>query len=132
LEDYDVLLENDPELEERIFKVKGLMSELLTHKKKRKVRTVRRRRSLLGLNDDAGSSRKRVRFNISSTIYEDASALQDESMSMIEPLSIYSTVSPPQELADVSFPQSNISLAALQPTSGRNTSSSGAPDERLN
>ena len=88
------MLENDPELEEKIFAVKGLMSELLTHKKK-KVKSTRRRRSSIGQNEDSGSARKKVRFNISSTIYEDASALQDESMSIIEPLSIYSTVSPP-------------------------------------
>ena len=47
LEDYDRLLETDTELEEKIFKVKGLMSELLTHKKK-KVRKVRRKRHSLG------------------------------------------------------------------------------------
>ena len=100
LEEYDKLLESDPMLEEKVFKVKGLMSELLTHRKKK---TKRRRRSSItqGTEDQ---TRKKVRFNISSTIYEDASAIQDESMSIIEPLSIYSTVSPPNELTDVSFP----------------------------
>ena len=102
LEEYERLRETDPELEEKVFKVKGLMSELLTHKKK-KSRTTRRRKNSIGQGGD-DTTRKKVRFNISSTIYEDVSALQDESMSIIEPLSIYSTVSPPQELADVSFP----------------------------
>lgn len=74
LEDYDRLLENDPELEEKIFQVRGLMSDLLTHRKK-KVKSTRRRRSSIGANDDPGSARKKVRFNISSTIYEDASAI---------------------------------------------------------
>ena len=36
--------------------------------------------------------------------------MQDDSVSMIEPLSIYSNVSPPGELADESFPHSTISL----------------------
>lgn len=69
------------------------MSELLTHKKK-KSRTTRRKKNSIGQGGD-DTTRKKVRFNISSTIYEDVSALQDESMSIIEPLSIYSTVSPP-------------------------------------
>lgn len=95
LEEYEHLLDQDPELEERIFKIKGLMSDLLTHKKK-KVKAIRRRRNSIGaIEAETNSGRKKVRFNISSTIYEDASALQDESMSIIEPLSIYSTVSPP-------------------------------------
>jgi hypothetical protein len=42
--------------------------------------------------------KKKVRFNISSTIYEEASAIHDESDSLIEPLSIYSNNSPPGEL----------------------------------
>lgn len=44
LEEYDRLLEEDPELEEKIFRIKGLMSELLTFKKK-KVRAIRKRRT---------------------------------------------------------------------------------------
>ena len=35
LEEYDRLLEEEPELEEKIFRVRGLMSELLTYKKKK-------------------------------------------------------------------------------------------------
>jgi len=93
LEEYERLRDVDTELEEKIFKVKGLMSELLTHKKK-KSRTTRRRKNSIGQGNEE-STRKKVRFNISSTIYEDVSALQDESMSIIEPLSIYSNVSPP-------------------------------------
>jgi hypothetical protein len=45
LEDFERLMEEDPNLEERIFKVKGLMSELLSHKKK-KVKSIRKRRSV--------------------------------------------------------------------------------------
>ncbi len=93
LEEFEKLRDLDPELEEKVFKVKGLMSELLTHKKK-KAKTGRRRRNSIGQGND-DPTRKKVRFNISSTIYEDVSAIQDESMSIIEPLSIYSTVSPP-------------------------------------
>jgi hypothetical protein len=78
------------------------MSDLLTHKKK-KVKSVRRRRSSISTGND-DQTRKKVRFNISSTIYEDVSAIQDESMSIIEPLSIYSTNSPPAELIE-EFPQ---------------------------
>lgn len=69
------------------------MSDLLTHKKKR-AKSLRRKRNSINQGNDE-STRKKVRFNISSTIYEDASAIQDESMSIIEPLSIFSTVSPP-------------------------------------
>ena len=47
LEEYDKLLEQDPQIEEKIFSVKGLMSDLLTHKKK-KVKSGRRRRSSIG------------------------------------------------------------------------------------
>jgi hypothetical protein len=93
LEEYDRLIEQDSNLEEKVFKVKGLMSELLAHKKK-KVKQSRRKRNSIGHNNE-DTTRKKVRFNISSTIYEDVSAIQDESMSIIEPLSIYSTVSPP-------------------------------------
>lgn len=111
LDEYDRLLEEDPELEEKIFRIKGLMSELLTFKKKKSKSNRKRRTSVSIGNDDASQGKKKVRFNISSTIYEDASALQDDSVSMIEPLSIYSNVSPPGELADESFPQSTMSLA---------------------
>lgn len=52
LEDYERMLEEDPELEERVFRIKGLMSELLTHKKK-KVKSIRKRRSSIGMvNED--------------------------------------------------------------------------------
>jgi len=106
LDDYDRLLQEDPEIEVKVCQVKGLMSELFTHKKK-KVKSVRRRR--VSFNDD--TSRKKVRFNISSTVYEDnASAMADDSVSVIEPLSIYSNVSPPGELADVSLPHSAFSV----------------------
>ena len=102
LEDYDRLLEEDPELEEKIFRIKGLMSELFTFKKRMsKVKSIRKRRGSVSIGNEG---KKKVRFNISSTIYEDASAMQDDSVSMIEPLSIYSNVSPPGELADESFP----------------------------
>lgn len=104
LDEYDKLMANDPELEEKIFKVKGLMSELFTHKKK-KTKSQRRRRSSINQTSTDDQTRKKVRFNISSTIYEDVSAIQDESMSIIEPLSIYSNVSPPNELYDVSLPE---------------------------
>jgi len=106
LDDYDRLLQEDPEIEVKVCQVKGLMSELFTHKKK-KVKSVRRRR--VSFNDD--TFRKKVRFNISSTVYEDnASAMADDSVSVIEPLSIYSNVSPPGELADVSLPHSAFSV----------------------
>lgn len=72
LDEYDRLLEEEPELEEKIFRIKGLMSELLTFKKK-KVKSIRKRRNSVSIgNDDGGSlGKKKVRFNISSTIYED-------------------------------------------------------------
>jgi hypothetical protein len=47
LEEYERLRDIDSELEEKVFKVKGLMSELLTHKKK-KSRTTRRRKNSIG------------------------------------------------------------------------------------
>lgn len=50
LEEYDRLLETDQHLEEKVFKVKGLMSELLTHRKK-KVKSTRRRRSSIAGDD---------------------------------------------------------------------------------
>jgi len=83
------------------------MSELFTHKKKR-VKSIRKRKNSLGADDD--KSKKKVRFNISSTVYEDVSAMADDSVSIIEPLSIYSNVSPPGELADVSLPHSAFSV----------------------
>lgn len=92
-----------PDIEERISKVRGLMSELFTYKlKKKKGAADSRRRGRKGsIIIDDGNSKKRVRFNISSTIYEEASAIiHDESDSMIEPLSIYSNNSPPGELND--------------------------------
>ena len=42
LEEYEKLLEQDKDLEDKVFKVRGLMSELLTHRKK-KVKSTRRR-----------------------------------------------------------------------------------------
>jgi len=111
------LIETDSELEAKVFSIRGLMSELLTHRKKKK-KSSRKRRSHLGSanEDNLSSNKKKVRFNISSTVYEDASAIQDESVSLIEPLSIYSNVSPPGELTDVSFPHSTISLNQIQPS----------------
>lgn len=50
LEEYDKLLEQDSELEEKVFKVKGLMSELLIHRKK-KTKNPRRRRSNIAQDD---------------------------------------------------------------------------------
>jgi hypothetical protein len=91
--------------------MQGLMSELLKHKKRKTKSTKRKRNSIGQTTED--STRKKVRFNISSTIYEDASAMQDESMSIIEPLSIFSTASPPQELVDESFPQLRMPLTRL-------------------
>jgi hypothetical protein len=70
------------------------MSELFIHKKKRKNKNTRRKNSLGGED----GQKKKVRFNISNTIYEEASAIHDESDSLIEPLSIYSNMSPPGEL----------------------------------
>ena len=49
LEDYERMLELEPEIEEKIFSVKGLMSELLTYRKK-KTKTMRKRKSSLTLN----------------------------------------------------------------------------------
>jgi len=73
------------------------MSELFVHKKrKNKSHSRKRKGSILG--DD--NQKKKVRFNISNTIYEEASAIHDESDSLIEPLSIYSNISPPGELND--------------------------------
>lgn len=72
------------------------MSELFIHRKKIKEVRKKRRHSLGG--DDP--HKKKVRFNISNTIYEEASAIHDESDSLIEPLSIYSNNSPPGEIID--------------------------------
>ena len=70
------------------------MSDLFVHKKKRNS-SVRKRKHSLGGED---SQKKKVRFNISSTIYEETSGIHEESDSLIEPLSIYSNNSPPGEL----------------------------------
>lgn len=51
LEEYDRLLEEDSELEEKIFKIRGLMSELLTFKK-RKTKSIRKRRSSVSIGND--------------------------------------------------------------------------------
>lgn len=78
------------------------MSELFTYKLKKKKTPTHSRRGRKGsiIIDDA-NSKKRVRFNISSTIYEEASVINhDERDSIIEPLSIYSNNSPPGELND--------------------------------
>eukprot|EP00352_Strombidinopsis_acuminata_P003495 CAMPEP_0176379758 /NCGR_PEP_ID=MMETSP0126-20121128/30592_1 /TAXON_ID=141414 ORGANISM="Strombidinopsis acuminatum, Strain SPMC142" /NCGR_SAMPLE_ID=MMETSP0126 /ASSEMBLY_ACC=CAM_ASM_000229 /LENGTH=116 /DNA_ID=CAMNT_0017742683 /DNA_START=924 /DNA_END=1274 /DNA_ORIENTATION=+ len=70
LEEYERLEELYPDLEQMITQTKGLMSELFTHKKK-KVRPIRKRKSFIGAED---SHKKKVRFNISSTVYEDAAS----------------------------------------------------------
>lgn len=101
LDDYELVESKIPDIEEKIAKVKGLMSDLFTFKLKKKKSPASSRKQRKGtiVIDDAGS-KKKVRFNISSTIYEEASAIiHDESDSMIEPLSIYSNSSPPGELA---------------------------------
>ena len=95
LEDYEQLEKQLPDVEERIARVKGLMSELF---KKKKVAGSKRNRKGSSILVDDAQSKKKVRFNISSTIYEEASAIHDESDSLIEPLSIYSNNSPPGEL----------------------------------
>lgn len=91
-----------PDIEMKIAKVRGLMSELFTYKQKKKKGGSSKGRNRKGsIIIDDGVSKKKVRFNISSTIYEEASAIiHDESDSMIEPLSIYSNNSPPGELND--------------------------------
>lgn len=43
LEEYERMFEKDPDLEEKVFKVKGLMSDLLTHRKNKKKFKNRRR-----------------------------------------------------------------------------------------
>jgi hypothetical protein len=125
-----------PDIEERIAKVKGLMSDLFTFKlkKKKSPPTSRKQRKGTIVIDDAGS-KKKVRFNISSTIYEEASAIiHDESDSMIEPLSIYSNSSPPGELAiDIiggGAPSSTRSLS--MPTVSERRNSELAHHHRLN
>ena len=50
------------------------MSELLTYKKA-KTKKIRKRKNSLTMNNDGDAQKKKVRFNISSTIYEDQSAL---------------------------------------------------------
>lgn len=110
LEDYDKIEMIYPDIEEKISKVKGLMSELFTHKRKKRTSHRKRKGSVLG--DD--SQKKKVRFNISNTIYEEASAIHDESDSLIEPLSIYSNSSPPGELNDdIMVSSTHSSLNAL-------------------
>lgn len=53
LEEYERMLVDEPEIEEKIFKVKGLMSELLTYRKK-KTKSIRKRKNSLTLgNEDA-------------------------------------------------------------------------------
>ena len=96
LEEYEKVEEIYPDIEERISKVRGLMSDLFIHKNKKKGKG-RRRRSSLIVDDD---KKKKVRFNISSTIYDETSGIHEESDSLIEPLSIYSNSSPPGELND--------------------------------
>ena len=51
LEEYERMLEEEPEMEEKIFKVKGLMSELLTYKKG-KTKKIRKRKNSLTMNND--------------------------------------------------------------------------------
>ncbi|CDW90831.1 kelch repeat protein [Stylonychia lemnae] len=110
LDDYDKIEEIYPDIEERISKVKGLMSEIFQHKRKRKTSHRKRKGSVLGED----SHKKKVRFNISNTIYEEASAIHDESDSLIEPLSIYSNSSPPGELNDdIMVSSTHSSLHAL-------------------
>ena len=89
LEEYEKVEDQVPDIEEKIAKVKGLMSTLLTHKAQKKTRKNRRRNSANSGIDD--QNKKRVRFNIPSTIYDDlSSAYHDESDSMMEPLSVIS------------------------------------------
>jgi hypothetical protein len=95
LEDYEKVEEIYPDIEERISRVRGLMSELFVHKKKNNKKSRRRKNSI---GED--NQKKKVRFNISNTIYEETSAIHEESDSLIEPLSIYSNNSPPGELND--------------------------------
>ena len=45
------MLEEEPEIEEKIFKVRGLMSELLTYKKG-KTKKLRKRKNSLTMNND--------------------------------------------------------------------------------
>ena len=83
LEDYEKAEEAYPDIEERIAQVKGLMSELFIHKRK-KVKKQKRKPSIGG--DD--KEKKRVRFNISNSIYEENNSIEnEESDSLYEPLS---------------------------------------------
>mmetsp|Transcript_21466 Transcript_21466/g.20635 ORF Transcript_21466/g.20635 Transcript_21466/m.20635 type:complete len:155 (+) Transcript_21466:755-1219(+) len=95
LEDYEKVEELYPDIEERISKVKGLMSDLFTHKRK-KGKKFKKRKSSLG--DD--KEKKKVRFNVSNTIYEETRAINEESDSILDPLSVYSYNSPPGEFND--------------------------------
>lgn len=81
------------------------MSELFIHKKKRKHAGKKRKNSL---GED--SHKKKVRFNISNTIYEEISAIHDESDSLLEPLSIYSNNSPPELNDDIMVSSTHSSL----------------------
>lgn len=117
LDEYEKIEEQYPDIEERISKVKGLMSDLFIHKKKNKGQKKRRKTSIIV--DDA--QKKKVRFNISSTIYEETSGIQEESDSLIEPLSIYSNSSPPGELNDDLIVSSTHS--SLHASDRRNSSS---------
>ncbi len=137
LDDYELVESKVPDIEERIARVKGLMSDLFTFKlkKKKSPATARKHRKGGTIVIDEAGSKKKVRFNISSTIYEEASAIiHDESDSMIEPLSIYSNSSPPGELAiDIiggGAPSSTRSLS--MPTVSERRNSELAHHHRLN
>lgn len=115
------------------------MSELLTFRlKKMKGGSSTQRRGRKGsIIIDDGNSKKRVRFNISSTIYEEVSAIyHDESDSMIEPLSIYSYNSPPGELNDDIIggagPSSSRSLSMPTVHERRNSEGGIVMNESLN
>ena len=46
------MLEEEPEIEEKIFKVRGLMSELLTYKKKKSKGSSRMRKNATAIEND--------------------------------------------------------------------------------
>jgi hypothetical protein len=113
------------------------MSDLFTYKLKKKKSTGGQKKQRKGtIVIDEGGSKKKVRFNISSTIYEEASAIiHDESDSMIEPLSIYSNSSPPGELAEDIIggaPSSTRSLSMPTVSERRNSEGGLAHHHRLN
>jgi hypothetical protein len=142
LDEYEAVERQVPDIEERISKVKGLMSDLFTHKLKKKKGGASggsgSRRGKKGtIVIDEGGSKKRVRFNISSTIYEEASAIiHDESDSMIEPLSIYSNSSPPGELINDEIiggaPSSTRSLTMPTVSERRNSEGIGQLNTSIN